>query len=67
MRPCSHETSCELKLPATQFVHDNQRIFGYNSPGDLKLRDQDRVVVAPHDEPLPLPDVPDSGMAPMEE
>jgi hypothetical protein len=48
-------------------VHDNQRIFGYNSPGDLKLRDQDRVVVAPHDEPLPLPDVPDSGMAPMEE
>ncbi len=51
----------------TQFVHNNKRIYGYNSPGSLALRDQDRIVVAPHDEPLPLPIVVDSDSAPMEE
>ena len=55
------------RVPATQFVHNNARVFGYNSPGSLQLRDQDRIVVAPHNAELPLPDLPDTGAAPMEE
>ena len=48
-------------------MHNNSRVFGYNSPGSLQLRDQERIIVAPHNAELPLPDLPDTGAAPMEE
>ena len=48
-------------------MHNNKRIYGYDSPSSLALRDQDCVVVAPHDAPLPLPDVTIVGDSPMEE
>ena len=65
---CAPYTGLVQLACGAQFVHGNGRVFGYNSPLSLALRNQDRIVVAPHNALLPLPDMPpDNGAAPMEE
>ena len=40
----SHVSSLTPVRLLTQFVHNNSRVFGYNSPGSLQLRDQERIM-----------------------
>ena len=54
-------------VPVPQFVHNNQRVFGYNSPASLQLRDQDRILVAASFASLPLLELQNNGAEPMEE